>query len=207
MTNICINCLKKQEGKDFKVMLSKYIDFVTSLFPSISPYVQEQAKFSIKQFYDINKTFSCFTKFIDEDLLQGDIITQIPFVKINDDGEEEEFVTDGLIISNSCDIENDKYILIAPFIPVENLEEFEDINALKNNTIYRLLYFPDCNYSQSVADLALISSFPKNRILEKLKNKEIIRKYSLNQIGYYLLISKLTVHLLRPEDKTIQKIR
>ena len=117
-------------------MLTKYIDFVTSLFPSISPYIQEQAKFSIKQFYKTNNNFSCFTKFNDDVLLQGDIITQIPFILINDDGEEEEFITDGLIISNTCDIENDKNILVAPFIPIENMEGVEDINSLKNNLIF-----------------------------------------------------------------------
>ena len=188
-------------------MLKQYIDFVTSLFPSISPYTQEQAKKSINQFYETNKKFICFTNFNESFLAQGDIVTNIPFLLIDDDGEENEFITDGLIISNTCDIENDKNILIAPFFPIDEFSQYININSLQNNTIYRLVFFPDDKYSKKFADLSLISPFPKKKILEKINKKEIEKKYSLNTIGYYLLISKLTIHFLRPEDKYVQSLR
>jgi hypothetical protein len=186
-------------------MLQAYIDFVQALFPNISPYVKDNAKESIRQFYINKKEFLCFTGNCMPQLGQGDIIGSLPFHYYNDAGDENEYITDGLVLSNSCDVENDHQILIAPFIPINSLKL--DAANLKNNLYYSLLYFPDYRYSNSVADLSLISPFSKNLILNKLADGMITKKYSLNLIGYYLLISKITVHLLRPEDIDIQTIR
>jgi hypothetical protein len=186
-------------------MLEEYIDFVKSLFPCISPYTQERAKECIRQFYILRSEFPCFTAVHIPDLNQGDIISKLPFRRYDDEGDEEEYVTDGLIISNSCDIENDNQILIAPFFPISELGL--DLKNLKNNAYFSLLFFPDNRYSNHVADLSLISPFPKKVIQNKLDAGSITKKFSLNQVGYYLLISKITVHLLRPEDTTVQSLR
>ena len=52
--------------------------------------------------------------------------------------------------------------------------------------------------------------FQKLKFIQKntkniLKNKT--RIYSLNLIGFYLLICKLTIHFLRPEDTGVQNSR
>jgi len=187
-------------------MLEAYIDFVKALFPSISPYVQENAKQSVRQFYYRRSEFPCFAANDFEVLSQGDIVSGINFRRINDEGEEEAFLTDGLVISNTCDIDHDNQVLIAPFFPIEQLTGI-NADTLKNNMIYSLLYFPDVRYSKNVGDLSLMSPFPKKRVLEKLECGDIKRLFSLNVVGYYLLISKITVHLLRPEDAEIQKKR
>lgn len=186
-------------------MLEEYIDFVKSLFPCISPYTQERAKECIRQFYILHSEFPCFTGTNIPDLNQGDIISELPFRRYNEVGDEEEYVTDGLIISNSCDIENDDQILIAPFFPIADLGL--DLNNLKNNAYFNLLFFPDNRYAAHVADLSLLSPFPKKVIQDKIFAGALTKKHSLNQVGYYLLISKITVHLLRPEDMTVQSLR
>ena len=186
-------------------MLEEYIDFVKSLFPCISPYSQERAKDCIRQFYTLNSDFPCFTIKDIPELNQGDIISSLPFRRYNIDGDEEEYVTDGIVISNSCDIENDDQVLLAPFIPITVLEL--DKSAIKKNIIFNFLFFPDNRYSEHVADLSLISPFPKNILQQKIESGSITKKHSLNQIGYYLLISKITVHLLRPEDTSVQSQR
>jgi hypothetical protein len=138
-------------------------------------------------------------------LIQGDIIKEVPFRKYDDNGQEEEYISDGLIVSNSCDIENDTQVLIAPFIPIDKLSL--DMSALKNNSYYSLLYFPDSRYSDKVADLNLLSPYPRKLILDKIAVGKIIKIFSLNLIGYYLFISKITVHLLRTEDSNVQSQR
>jgi len=186
-------------------MLEEYIDFVASLFPCINPYTQERAKECIRQFYILRSEFPCFTTVDIPDLNQGDIVSALPFRRYNDEGEEEEYITDGLIISNSCDIENDDQILIAPFFPIADLGL--DLKNLKNNAYFNLLFFPDNRYASHAADLSLISPFPKKVIQDKILAGSFTKKHSLNLVGYYLLISKITVHLLRPEDKTVQSLR
>jgi len=186
-------------------MLEGYIDFVKSLFPCISPYSQSSAKESIRQFYAFHTEFQCFSNNDISGLNQGDIISNIPFKMYDTFGDERQYNADGIIISNSCDIENDDQILIAPFFPIDEIGL--DLSNLKNNLYFRLLFFPDQRYFSSVADLSLISPYPKKLILEKISEGFINRKFSLNQVGYYLLISKITVHLLRPEDLSVQSCR
>ncbi|GHV83364.1 hypothetical protein AGMMS50212_07070 [Spirochaetia bacterium] len=186
-------------------MLDGYIDFVASLFPSISTNIKESAKESILQFYTRHKEFPCFTDDNIADINQGDILKNIPFRIYNQNGEEMEYINDGLVISNSCDIENDDQILIAPFFPIQSLNI--DITALKNNIYYKLIYFPDKRYADKVADFSLMSPFPKKLLLNKISTGKVTKLFSLNLIGYYLLISKITVHLLRPEDSGVQKCR
>jgi hypothetical protein len=186
-------------------MLDAYIDFIKELFPSINPYTAEQAKASLRQFYERHKEFVCFTRDVFDELSQGDIIGELPFRTYNDEGEETEYSTLGIVLSNSCDIDNDNQILIAPLIPVKSMKL--DIGSIKNNTYYSLLSFPDYRLSEYVADLNLITPFPKILVSKTLKEKKEMKKYSLNLIGYYLLISKITVHFLRPEDSGTQKRR
>jgi hypothetical protein len=186
-------------------MLGPYIDFVSSLFPAINPYTQKSAKKALEQFYQNGKEFKCFTTVHFDGLCQGDIINELPFSLINDDDEIYELKRPAIIISNSCDIENDEMLLAAPLIDIEELSI--DETTLRNNRFFRLLYFPDEVYKDYVVDLGLISPFPIDKIDKAIREGKIIRSLSLNLVGYYLLISKITVHLLRPEDSMVQSLR
>ncbi len=179
-----------------------FIDFVTTLFPSINPYTQDRAKRSMEQFYTKGQPFSCFNSNGLEGICQGDIVDEITFLKIKETGEVLRYTGLGIVLSNSCDIENDDYILLAPFYPIEATGfSPQKIEALKKNQLYGFMYFPDMSKPDIYADFSQIQSFPKNI----LKNKT--RIYSLNLIGFYLLICKLTIHFLRPEDTGVQNSR
>ena len=186
-------------------MLGPYIDFVASLFPCISPYTQESAKSALEQFYSHGKRFSCFTSDQIKGLSQGDIISSLPFEIIGEDGSLYELNTSACILSNSCDIENDKTLLAAPVLDITRLDI--DKENLKNNRYYRLLYFPDQIFTDIVVDLGLMMPFYTPAVQKSLKSGRIIKIHSLNLVGYYLLISKLTVHFMRPEDKDVQSSR
>lgn len=185
-----------------------FIDFVTELFPSISPYTQAQTKTSLSQFYKNGKTFECFNAVKLNGICQGDIIDNITFFKISEDGKLNKYTGQGIILSNSCDIENDDYILIAPFYPINSTGfKEEKIKDLKNNRIYGLMYFPDVSEESVFVDFSQIQSFPKTYIKDGIKNKKLFHKHSLNLVGYYLLLCKLTIHFMRPEDSNLQKDR
>jgi len=187
-------------------MLSEdFIDFVKKLFPNIDPYVEAQTRVSLKQFASMNQsTVPMLTSFSEDEINQGDILTNIPFYRIGEDGEFETAATSGIVISNSCDIENDDNILIAPMLDLGQMDP-KVIDAIKQNTIYGKIYFPENN--KFVGDFSLIQTFPKKIILDAFSEGKIQKQYSLNLIGFYFLICKLTVHLLRPENEGVQSER
>lgn len=185
-----------------------FIDFVTSLFPLISPYTKEQVRVSLEQFYSSGKTFECFNDYDLEGLNQGDILENVPFFKVLSDGQIGTYIGKGIILSNSCDIENDEYILFAPFFSVDDISFNESRkHDLYSNRLYGFLYFPDYREDKEYVDLSKIISLPKNRILKNLAENKIVKRHSLTLIAYYLLICKLTIHFLRPEDEALQNTR
>lgn len=187
-------------------MLSEdFIEFVKELFPNIDPYVEAQTRESIRQFARLNRPcVPMLTSFSEDEINQGDILTNIPFYRIGEDGEFETLTTSGIVISNSCDIENDDNILIAPMLDLGQMDS-NVIEGIKQNTIYGKIYFPDNN--KYVGDFSLIQTFPKKLILDAFNKKKIKKEYSLNLIGFYFFICKLTVHLLRPENEGVQTQR
>ena len=160
---------------------------------------------ALEQFYSHGKRFSCFTSAQIEGLSQGDIIASLPFEIIVEDRSLYKLNTSACIVSNSCDIENDKTFLAAPVLDITRLDV--DKENLKNNRYYRLLYFPDEIFSDIVVDLSLMMPFYTLAVQKSLESGRIKKIHSLNLVGYYLLISKLTVHFMRPEDKTVQSSR
>ena len=185
-----------------------FIDFVSSLFPSISPYIQAQTKLSLEQFYEKGKTFECYNTKSFDDLCQGDIIENIPIIKVAKNGKLEKALRTVIILSNSCDIENDDYILVAPFYSFTEAELSESqINEMKQNRFYGEMYFPDVSEEEMFADFSFIQALPKGFIYKSISEKKSRVLHSLNLVGYYLFLCKLTIHFMRPEDAGVQKSR
>ncbi len=187
-------------------MMSEFIDFVTELFPSIRPYTKEQVKASIQQFdrSGVQRNFSMHSAL--PYLAQGDIFGDaIPFFKQDKDGNLSVLRTKAILLSNTCDSERDDVLIFAPLIPIKDLKL--DEHAIKSNQIYRLLYFPDPIISNYVVDFSLLNSFSRQLFEEQLKQGNFKKTLSLNDLGYYLFLCKLTIHLMRPEDGEVQKTR
>ena len=187
---------------------NSFIDFVTSLFPSISPFIQAQTKFSLDQFYEKGKTFECYNTKSFDDLCQGDVIENVPIIKVAENGTLEKSLRTVIVLSNSCDIENDDYILVAPFYSFTEAALSESqINEMKQNRFYGKMYFPDVSEEEMFADFSFIQAIPKVFIHKSISEKKSKVLHSLNLVGYYLFLCKLTIHLMRPEDSGVQKSR
>lgn len=187
-------------------MINEFIDFVTEVFPSIHPYTKEQVKASIQQFEKsgVQRKFSMHSAL--PHLAQGDIFEDsIPFIKQGKNGDLSVLKAKAILLSNTCDSERDDILIFAPLIPISSLEM--DEQTIKSNQIYRLLYFPDPLIEEYVVDLSLLNSFSRVMFENKLTEGKFKKVMSLNDLGYYLFLCKLTVHLMRPEDTGVQKIR
>lgn len=186
-------------------MIKAFIDFAHELFPSISPYTKENVKEAIKQFEAKGRKFNFFLYDSLEYLSQGDIIGELPFTYYTSDGKVRKFKSMGLLLSNTCDAENDDTIIFAPLIPINDFDG--DPTIILKNMNYRLLHFPDKEFHDYVVDFGLMNSYSTKLIGQSIESKKLNKIASLNDIGYYLFLCKLTVHFLRPEDKEVQMTR
>lgn len=187
-------------------MINEFITFVSETMPCISPYTKEGIKNALQQFKINNKKFCTTMRVNFDELCQGDILENIPFYRINKStGKISVYTGKGVVLSNTCDCSRDETILIAPFMPIGNMKT--DQGNILSNKVYRYLYLPDKNFEDFAVDFSLTNTFNREIILKGLDNNAIKKNKSLNGYGYYLLICKLTIYLLRPEDAEVNKSR
>lgn len=187
-------------------MLAEFIDFVDSILPSVSPDFRDGAKEAILQFEKEGHTLNYLTNSQLGELSQGDILSNIPFAYFGSDGEQEIFVADAMVISTSCHIDQKKKMVLVPIFPLASFEG--KIYELQKNTIFDYMYIPDSQMSDKFVDFSIICTYSKELIMEGIKRERIKRIASLNQLGYYFFIIKLSVYLMRKEDPdTLQERR
>lgn len=155
-------------------------------------------------------------------LLQGDILLQVRHSVFNEDlAEYEKIYTEAIIISSTCDIEDEtknrdmpKQILFAPLVELKSylLEIAENQNSkienielsIKNQQNSNIFYLPPNpqNGREYVAILDRLFWFPTKE-LQRLNTQLLkYRIASLDYFGYYLFLLKISYHLCRlPEDK------
>ncbi len=186
-------------------MLDEFIKFVQQLFPSIDPYISDQLEIALDQFKREGKKLNLFQHVPFDYLSQGDILNGIPFIRVNTTGDIESKTSRGMIISNTCSCDHDEDIIIAPIFDGKELDV--DLSMLKCNKYYRLMYLPDYNVDDYAVDFSLMNTFSTKTLNRLIELGKVKREKSLNQFGFYLLITKLTVCFLRPEDLEVQENR
>lgn len=186
-------------------MIEDFISFVKRIFPSIDPYEAERVKSAVRQFEETGRTYKCFTSKPFQYLAQGDIIDELPFTMLDDNARMGKYRSKGLILSNTCDLENDDNIICAPLLPISSIDLPRD--TIEKNVVYNIIFFPDHRFSDYIVDLSLINTFPKSVINKAIEKEEIKKIASLSDFGYYLFLSKLTIHFMRPEDVEVQSER
>lgn len=188
-------------------MICDFIAFCKELFPSIDPYTADQAKKVMEQFESNQLPRLALTR-KEFDLLQGDIFSDIPFVYIDDDGSIKSFLSTAELLSNTCDASRDDMLLFAAVRPISDYSGNKDsIDAIKKNRRYSLFYIPDSPLEGSCVDFEMITTISREMLNKLHESGDIHRIATLTSVGYYMLISKLTVFLMRPEDAEINNNR
>lgn len=180
-------------------MLTEFIDFVDSILPAVSSDYKDAAKDAILQFEKEGHQIKYLTLKPLEQLSQGDILSKLPFIYFDKSGKQKMFTADALVLSTSCHIDQKKYITLVPVLPIEGFNE--NLKDLQRNTIYDYMYIPDDIMLDKFINFEMINTYDKELIMEGIKTNKIVRLGSLNQLGYYFFIIKLTVYLMRKEDK------
>lgn len=198
--------------------MNEFIDFVKSIYPCIDDIKAENAKNTIKQFAIENhkkngsslfegKKYNFLENEPDSEFRQGDIIDNLTFYYIDENGDELKYTSKAMLISNTCDSSRDQYLHFAPLMRIDDIiENTDETKRLKyrkdiiSNLIFRFMYIPNHKLEEYVVNFHLITSYPRNLIFSSIKNGEKSIEYSLNLTGYYLFLCKLTVYFIRNEN-------
>ena len=179
-------------------MLSDFIDFVDSVLPSVSPDFRDGAKNAILQFEKTGRQSNYLMFNPLAELSQGDILSSVKFSYFDENGKQKIFQADALVLSTSCHIDQKSKIVLFPVLP---LSEFGgNIEDLRKNIIFDYMYIPDSIMANKFVNFEYIGTYSKELILRGISKNKISRLGSLNQLGYYFFIVKLTVYLMRKED-------
>lgn len=188
-------------------MVPEFIDFFSQVFPSIDPYTREQAKRCMEQFEKTAKPR--LTRFSGSDeLWQGDVFSEMPFMYYDDDGAQRIIRCKAQLLSNTCDATRDKTLIFAALHPFNDIAGNQAmVDGIKRNKRYSTFYLQDDPVSEEYVDFELINTFSREAFLNLLGSGKVKRMASLTLVGYYMLICKLTVFLLRPEDVEVNASR
>jgi hypothetical protein len=143
-------------------------------------------------------------------LMQGDIIENLPIISVDLNGDLTSISGPAVILSASCDCENDDNIIFAGCITCEEASNIvNNLNDLRNNTYYKFFSFNNSsdNSKSIVADFSRIATYSKTLIQQRINQGKLNKINSLTQLGYYFFITKLYIHLLRIEQSDALDIR
>ena len=189
-------------------MIPEFIEFCKELFPSINPYTRDQAKRAMEQFENLYGNPKLVTHPKDGELYQGDIYTEIPFLYINEFGEQSCIMRKAQLLTNTCDAVRDDNLIFAAIHPCEEFsKEQKDLTSIKRNRTFRLFYIPDPETKDLLIDFSLLTTLSRTTFQSLLQKGMVHRVAALSQIGYYMFICKLTVFFMRPEDAQVNKDR
>ena len=185
-------------------MLIEFIDFVDSVLPSVDPDFRDGAKNAILQFERTGEQLKYTTLSPLGELSQGDIISKVPSVFFDDNGDERTFSADALVLTTSCHIDNKDKIVLVPVLPLESFQG--DMASLQKNTIFDFMYIPDAILSDKFISFEYLNTYSKNLIFNGINAGKIKRVSSLNNLGYYFFVVKLSVFFMKIEDvETLKK--
>lgn len=179
-------------------MLKELIDFVDSILPSVPMDTKEGLQEAIAQFEKEGEQIKYLTLNPLSDLSQGDVISSVPFYYFDEDGKQQAFKSDALVLSTSCHIDHKDKLVLVPVLPLSSFDG--NMVDLKKNKVIDYMYIPDGEMINSFVDFEIMNTFSKDLIMSGLKSGRLHRIASLNAIGYYFFIIKITVYLLRRED-------
>jgi hypothetical protein len=180
------------------LLLESFARFYSGVFPSIDPGAREALRKAIRQHGEISADF--FASQPPPQIVQGDVVGPLTFFIETSDGSLLERKVPGMLLSQSCDFDQDQWVLFAPAFPYKDFADGSNASSIRANQITTMFYLPAVVHEEAVViDFRLTQPFAKKLIAEKLTSGTIRRNRSFTDEGWYLLLAKLTLHFLRPQ--------
>ena len=103
-------------------MLKELIEFVDSVLPAVPLDTKKGLQEAIAQFDKEGEQINFLMKDLLGELSQGDILSEIPFIYFDDDGNQIMFKAKAMVLSTSCHIDNKDKMVLVPIIPIDEFE-------------------------------------------------------------------------------------
>jgi hypothetical protein len=192
-------------------VLESFAEVLGKLFPAIDPEARRKFIEALREGRPISKEL--YAPSLPSGICQGDLIDRICIHSLEDDGEWYEFEGLGLVLSNTCDAATESDITLAACYEYSDFASDPELSknkgfmaSIHGNEVSRFLFLPGVpRLGDVIVDLGLIGSVSRIWLQDQLEEHGRFRLATLSPLGYYLLISKLTVHLLRPETNEIER--
>lgn len=179
-------------------MLRAFARLVADIFPSLDP---TNARAFLNAVWKHDPPWlDLYATQIPPKPCQGDILYPITFVVQDDSGAFGELVAPGMILSHSCDIEEDENIIFAACKPFHLFSRHRSVGEIKNNTFFNFFYLEGVpSLGNRVVDFGIVQSVRRLVLEREIAQGTIRRASSFTTLGYYFLIAKMTVRFLRPQ--------
>jgi hypothetical protein len=187
----------------------------------LSPKDEEKLISCINEFpANIHSRF--YTSFLKAEptIFQGDGVQSLPVVDLPNPEVKYVLV---LILSNTCDVDEQNERLFPSklnYSPIINLKKYIElleshnietkrlqnhIQAIKNQDITQIFYLPASSYvEESIVFLDRINSCSNNLI--DRTNLQETRTFTLSNLGFYLLLLKMSISFTRIAEKVNRPI-
>jgi hypothetical protein len=153
-----------------------------------------------------------YTTLFPDDILQGDCWTNFRMHDFESGGQQG---VAGIVFSNSCDIDSSNTRAMPPklvFAPLISMDRYEKklrdagtlqeqqingtLDAIRRQQITSLFYLPKGGDlpSEAIAVLDDAHSMPLRSFTASAERKKLV---TLNQLGFYLFVLKLSIHFCR----------
>lgn len=197
-------------------MTQSFVDLMRETFPNITPETGTKLHQLIrKKDRYLNWLFATSAL---EYLSQGDVLEEVPFLVLKEDGKALKQKLSVMILNNTCDLQWDnsdprsKYTSIVPlFLCNQYLKPFKDTHNyevdLKNNVITSKFYIssPPGYERDYIVDFSLICSIDTQYLQNGIQQGTLKKVASLSVNGYYYFLAKLTLHLMRSESEEVKR--
>ena len=185
-------------------MIEFFENYCSYLFPSVDTEIKQAIRKEVEQL-DMTKSLWFMLNKL-EVLSQGDILNKLPFPYEKDNGDKRVSVGKGMVLSNTCDLQRDPYIVIAPLFNMDDkIEDEKEFSAqtkenLKNNIVAAKMGFKNSSLDNYFVDFSKSVSFNRKVLLKGMETGKIYVEKSLSQFACYMLYIKLTIYYMRVEN-------
>jgi hypothetical protein len=143
----------------------------------------------------------------DSDPWQGDVVDPVTIYSTDDSGAPTKWTGPAILLSNTCDFQEDGTVLAAACLPaVDVCVEPALVEPVTHNQIAHLMYLEEVpNLGNRVVDLSMVQTLSASYLRNALGDQRCFRRGRFAQLGYFVFLAKLTVHLMRPETKEVSR--
>jgi hypothetical protein len=183
----------------------EFVRLLGEVFPSIDPQVKTACLEAARK--EPVTAAELFATQLPAKMCQGDIVANLPFVIPYSDGSLKRSTGPAMLLSQSCDWDNDEFVSFAPAYPFDWYSDNPGMAGyIKRNEYFRLFYLPAVSgLGERVVEFSQAQPFRKDVVERSLADGSAVRQCSLTRIGFCYLIAKLTMHYMRPEPSDVAR--